>query len=198
MKIVDYASPNITLEEWSAGRKTDLDVFEDQIQGWVFDQVDTLLALPPHRRQHSGYALLALVTPYFEMIACYLEGRRPGERESSKFLRQGLAVVLDTRASSDAINAFAKEVRNGIAHELMFRYVILHDGAAAYPSFGMVRERLGNILAVDPYWLARVAHDHFRGYTTRIRHPQTDEDRRLGTNFASFIAVRKAPPPVRR
>jgi hypothetical protein len=187
-----YASPNITLEDWQNGKKNTLDIFEDQIQGWLFDQMIRLTAGGPAASQHCGPALLSLVTPYFEMITCYLDGRRPNSRQSSEFLRRGLETVLGVGTSTVAIKRFVSEVRNGLFHEAMFRYVIVHRAEhTGMPFFDLVPDgNGGQVLAVDPFWLSNKAHSHFQAYVSRLRHPVTADDQRDRGHFDAFMAVR--------
>ncbi len=188
--IKQFVSPKITIEEWLAGKKSDIDVFEYQVQGWVFDQVDALLARPPAQAQHASHALLGLTTPYFEMITCYLTGQQTPRKQASEYLRRGLAVVLAGHGSAEAIKKYVSEVRNGIAHELMFRTVMLHQGFPRMPSFGI--EPNTGVLAVDPFWLAKVTHAHFQAYVHRLRNPQNADDHTALQNFTAFMKVRKA------
>ena len=123
MAAKSFASPNITLEEWQSGGKTDVDIFEDQLRGWVFVQVAALRSRANPHSQHAGQAVLALVTPYFEMVTAYLEGRASRRGETADFLKRGLASVFGDRVTEDAVEAFVTEVRNGLFHELIFRTV---------------------------------------------------------------------------
>lgn len=188
MNVVEFASPNITLKEWQRGQKSDIDIFEDQLQGWVFDQAQVLASLPRPASDHSSYSLLALTTPYFEMITCYLEGTRTPDKQASEFLRRGLKAVLGAGVSDAAIKKYVSEVRNGIAHELMFRTVILQRGLQ--PSFGI--DPNSGILILDPFWLFDAVHQHFRQYVTRLRSPNSAQDREDLMKFNAFMAIRKA------
>jgi hypothetical protein len=125
------ASPHIPLEQWQAGHHSDIDVFEDQLRTWLFEQARTIA---PH--EHAGPAILALVTPYFEAVACYLRGRSSRWNET-EFLRAGLEAVFP-RVDPDAREKYVTEVRHGFAHEAVFRKVGLHRSAAHLPSFGIV------------------------------------------------------------
>ena len=93
-----YVSPTIAIDDWNSGRKTDVDVFEDQLSGWIFAPARVL-----HPNQHNGTALLLLLTPYFEMIASFLRGTE-SKGKSTRYLRYGLRRVLPdaTRASIEA------------------------------------------------------------------------------------------------
>jgi hypothetical protein len=192
VRMKSYASPNITLEDWQDGKKDTVDIFEDQLQGWLFDQSVRLTAGGPKASQHCGPALLSLVTPYFEMITCYLDGRRPNNRESSAFLRRGLETVLGAGTSAVAIKKFVSEVRNGFFHEAMFRYVVLHRAEhTGMPFFDFVPDGTGGqVLAVDPFWLSHQAHTHFLAYVALLRRPVTADDQRDRSHFDAFMAVR--------
>ena len=96
--MVQYVSPSITMEDWRSGRKTDIDVFEDQIRGWLFAPARTLRTDP-----HAGVALLLLLTPYFEMAASFLKGQE-SKSKSTRFLRFGLRNVLP-EATLASVNA---------------------------------------------------------------------------------------------
>lgn len=88
-----FASPHIALAEWNSGRYSDIDIFEDQMRTWLFEQARSLAP-----SQHSGPAILALVTPYFESIECYLSGKSSKGNETA-CLRKGLAQVFPSLAS---------------------------------------------------------------------------------------------------
>ena len=171
-----YASPHITLEEWQKGQFSDIDIFEDQLQTWLFEQARAISA-----NQHSGPAILALVSPYFEVISSYLQGQSSKGAETV-FLQKGLEEVL---ISVDAIarEAYIMEVRHGFAHEAMFRRVILHRASPGLPSFGMINGEL----ALDPWWVLDEAEAHFHSYVTRLRN----NDPTVTQGFEAFMKIRK-------
>ena len=148
---MSYASPNITFEDWSSGKKSDIDLVEDQLNGWLFDQA-TILS----DHQHGGPAMLALVNPYFEAIACYLSGQS-SRRKETEFLRKGLAATLPS-VETKAIDRYINEVRHGQAHEAVFRTVVIHKNCAGLPTFGISAD---DLLCVDPWWVLAQARNHF-------------------------------------
>ena len=170
------ASPRITLGQWQRGEKTDLDIFEDQLDGWLFAQARTL-ALHPH----CGLALLTLITPYFEMLESYQRGEL-SEHRSSTFLGDGLQRVLP-EVDRAAIDCYVREVRDGLMHEAMFRRVVIHQGET--PPFGM----RDGLLWVDPWRLLERTEAHFRDYVGRLRR-RTDP--REYASWEKFMAIRKA------
>ena len=52
-----------------------INIFEDQIQGWLFNPAKDLI-----NNQHAGFAILSIVLTYFEPIAQFLEGRTSGSK----------------------------------------------------------------------------------------------------------------------
>ena len=172
-----YVSPNITREQWDSGKKTDMDVFENQLDGWLFKQAKALV-----KRKQAGPAILALVTPYFEVIESYIRGK-PSKDQSSKFLKAGLREVFPN-VDSKAISKYAVEIRHGFAHEAMFRRVALHHGDATVPTFGVVN----GILHVDPWWILETADRHFKAYVATLR---AGNDPALLKSWRRFMNYRK-------
>jgi hypothetical protein len=175
---MNYASPHITYEEWKSGEKSDIDLFEDQLRTWLFEQATVLSP-----GQHAGPAILALVTPYFEAIACYLAGKSSRGAES-KFLRQGLAAVFPQLPQA-VVDQYVAEVRHGFAHEAVFRKVAVHRGANNAPSLGLLPDGL---LSVDPWWLLARAQAHFMNYVAMLR---AGTDPEMLENFRLFMEERK-------
>lgn len=172
-----YASPHITFEEWQKGQFSDIDIFEDQLRTWLFEQAR---AISPN--QHSGPAILALITPYFEVVSSYLQGQASKGAETA-FLRNGLKEVF-VSVDSIACEKYVTEVRHGFAHEAMFRRVILHRALPGLPSFGMINDEL----ALDPWWVLDQAEAHFNYYVARLRSNEPNVIQR----FREFMAIRKA------
>ena len=199
---VAYASPRITVEQWQSGEKNDIDIFEDQVRGWFFDQIRALRSRNNPDHQHSGPAVLALVTPYFEMLTAYHEGRASERGETTKFLKRGLEAVLGT-SFVPAIDRFVVEVRNGLFHELVFRTVLIHtESNSDLPNFGIQPayrfgefEPSAELLCVNPFWLADEAEQYLNKYLTHLRSPGSGDQRELLKRFDAFMAVRKSREP---
>lgn len=175
--MASYASPHITLEQWQAGQSTDIDVFEDQLRTWLFEQARTISP-----NQHSGPAILALISPFFEAMACYLQGQSSRGSETA-FLRSGLEAVLPA-VDAAAREEYVKEVRHGFAHEAVFRKVVLHRSSNPLPSFALVN----GLLVLDPWWVLDEAEAYFDGYVAKLR----DSDAQVIGGFNAFMAIRKA------
>ena len=168
------------------------------MQGWVFAQAAARRSPNNPNRQHAGQALLALVTPYFEMVNAYHEGRASRRGEATEFLKRGIEIVFGSDISVDAVNRFVSEVRNGLFHELIFRTVVLHERAQGLPRFGIVSTAMFggvppfDLLVIDPYWVADQAQQHFATYVARLRAPALPADHDVAAHFRAFMAIRKS------
>jgi hypothetical protein len=175
---MSYASPNITFQDWSSKKKSDIDIVEDQLEGWLFEQAASLSL-----GQHAGPAILTLVTPYFEAIACYLSGKSSRGKET-QFLRQGLVAVFPS-IPVIAIDRYINEVRHGVTHEAVFRKVAIHRGGKDLLPFGL---EANDLLYIDPWWLLSQAKSHFANYIATLR--SGSDDMQLA-NFKAFMEIRK-------
>ena len=171
-----FASPTITLNDWQSGAKSDIDLVEDQLRGWLFEPAHQLAS-----NHQAGPAILTIVTPYFEAVACYLRGTSSRGRES-EFLRFGLSQAV-AGASAEAIDNYVTQVRNGLLHEAIFRRVVLHHAAGQLPKFGLACDQL----CVDPWWLLQKADEHFAGYFVQLRRGETH----VLEPFNAFMQLRK-------
>jgi hypothetical protein len=92
-----------------------IDVFEDQIQGWLIEPAENLLNSP-----RGIYASLALTVSYFEMIEMYRSGidsdGRSREFFTVSFLRLFGRETGDTTLLESAAKQLYKKIRCGVAH----------------------------------------------------------------------------------
>jgi hypothetical protein len=174
-----YVSPRITLAEWQSGEKSDIDVFEDQVAGWIFEQAESLSS-----SQHSGPAILLLMASFVEAMECYRSGREPAKGESRRFLSFGLGQVFP-EVSEPAKSHFIDEIRNALAHEACFRRVQLHQNPEL-PQFELLETGL---LAVDPWRFLDRCRLHFDRYVAALR---TSAPIELVTAFNDFMTARKS------
>lgn len=80
-----YVSPTHTLDEMLNGQVGHLDIFIDQVNGWVFDQATALLGTSNPKWSHSALAVLMLTTSYFEAIAEFIRGDDSDRRSAECF-----------------------------------------------------------------------------------------------------------------
>jgi hypothetical protein len=173
-----YASPNITMEDWTSGLKNDIDIVEDQFRGWVFNQAKILTT-----NEHSGPAILALISSYFETITCYVKGQSSKKNES-EFINEGLKYVFP-ELSEDVIRLYISEIRNGFSHETIFRKVTIHNGTQNLPQLGILPN---GTLSVNPWYILEEIEANFTKYILTIR---AEIDLTLLAAFKAFMDVRK-------
>ncbi len=76
---------------------------------------------------------------------------------------------------------YISEVRNGFAHEAMFKRVAINHGA----QFALNAARN---LKVDPWWILDTAENHFKSYVAILRAKPNVQKLRT---FQHFMTIRK-------
>ncbi len=177
-------------------------LFDERIRGWILEPARTL----EKADQHSGYALLNLVLPYFEMIAQCAAGTTSDHRSGSFFVN-GLKAVLGPRCPDDVfLSAFYSAVRCGCFHDGLAREDVVLSG-----SFAEAVEVLSGVFQVNPHRLLDVVESHFKQYLARLRGPSggalvaklasfqvealTDSTSRMGRTLSITPATSLSQPP---
>ena len=173
-------SPIHNLEDFPEGLTLDnkIEVFIARVEGWLLGPAREMIAMGVGYR---GFALLSMVTSYFEMIAKYADGFTE-ERKSGHYFKRGLQLVfpeMELPDAEDLLSALYSRVRNGLYHVGMTKPgVVLVD-----PDFGpgsIAYEEEGGTVAVAPDTLVEDLSIHFNGFTKALRDPA---DQILRTNF---------------
>lgn len=182
-----YISPRFTTDDFPDGPKTiedKLKVFEDRVRGWQLG-----IALQTiERDRHSGFAVLHIVTSYFEMIAMYIGG--PALMMGSKrYFRAGVMAVFPELAREKKrhvrwfVNSLYKNVRCGLYHEGMTRTGIVLTGDTTQPyrfeDLGSGTSRI----TINPKLLVEHLCNHFDSYVKTI------EDASNASESANFEAM---------
>jgi len=179
-------SPNFADSKLAAGKIEDkIDVFEDQMNGWLLAHAHSLASPAYPTSQHTGFAILTLVGSYFETIASYLQGAS-SEYQSAKFFAYGFRAVFpefETQVVAKGLpdvdaelkrvaDAYYKEIRCGLFHEAMTRTgTVVVKGAeytlqvAEHPITKKLR------LEIDPFHLLNRVQAHFNKYVAALRDP---------------------------
>ncbi len=193
-----------------------IDVFEDQIRGWVLQQAATLLSDKQPTRDHAGIAVLMLLLPYFEQIACFIEGAS-SKNKSREFFGIGIVAVFPRfrdELRSDAqeprlkdpdaahekiVDVLYSEARCGLFHEGMIRGQILvarpdaQSGGAS--PFGVMIDADGDVgsIVFFPRGLLNSIAAHLDRYVDRLRDPKETTVRE---RFAAFWKDRVPTKPI--
>lgn len=151
-------------------------LLDERVRGWILEPARAL----EKADQHSGYALLNLVLPYFEMIA-QCEAGTTSERKSGPFFSAGLRTVLGAKCPDDRfLRAFYAAARCGCFHDGLAREDVVLSGSFAEPI-----EVLNGVFQVNPHRLLAAVESHFVAYLARLRHPGGGE---LVARLAAFQA----------
>src|SRR5258708_2440380 len=116
----DWAvSPRYRSSELASGKVNAIDVFEDQVKGWVLAFAKRLTS-----EEHSGVAVTMLCTSYFEWIESFRRGKdsRKGSEEFFKSTFQRLfPEIASSAAAVDAADILYHDLRCGLYHEGLMR-----------------------------------------------------------------------------
>jgi hypothetical protein len=194
MPIKHAFGPTITTDHLPNGPQTVDDkirVFEDQIRGWKLDIAEEALA----NNGHAGFAVLDIVTSYFELIGLCIEGRgkkkrvpkRGGGTKQAKwgsgdYFRAGMQHVFPrlkqapTPLLERVLAAFYKDVRCGLYHQAMTRNGVLLSGAFNSP-IRFRTAKAGTLILINPKRLVEALKNHLRAYVRQISNAANVDDR---------------------
>lgn len=177
-------SPNYDITKLKSGKIEDkIDVFADQMNGWLLAHAHALASRDYPTSQHTGFAILSLIGSYFEAIASFLEGES-SEYKSAKFFGIGFRdvfpefesqVVATGATDVDAelkrlSDAYYREVRCGLFHEAMVRAGTVIVKGASHTL--QVREDASTKklqFEIDPFSLLNRVQAHFDSYVSKLR-----------------------------
>ena len=174
-----------------------IDVFEDQVNGWVLNHAKILTSEQNPYRRHCGIAVLMIVGSYFESLGAFLRGES-SERRSRQFFAIGLQNVFPDilkaageektadpeKVFSDFAGTFYAELRCGLFHEAMIRgRIVIAPASELAGTIGLATvidthaHKIATIVIDPERFLAHVAN-HFAEYVQNLRDPSQAELRR--------------------
>ena len=180
-------SPKYTSDKLAPGDLGDkIDVFEDQMQGWLFDQANQLKPL-----QHAGFGILAIVLSYFEPIGQFLEGKAG---KSGKQFHVGLSAVfpnVDSKIPESVHGELYNQLRCGMFHRgiTKSKVVITPTGQNAIEVKYLKVEGTVLQITVVPVLLLEESERHLKRYVAALRDPINVL---LRENFEAWFNVRAA------
>jgi hypothetical protein len=180
-------SPQYTLAKLVGGVLEDkIDVFEDQMQGLLFDQANELKQLP-----HAGFALLAITLSYFEPIGQFLEGRASGSKRQFILGLRDVFPNLDPATPEYVLSELYSQLRCGMFHRgiTKSKVRVTRDGEnpieVVYTGHGAQVHQI--VLA--PRLLLEESERHLKRYVSKLRDPA---NRSLRENFLAWFDSRAA------
>ena len=194
MTIKHYFGPTITSEHLPDGPQfvdEKIRVFEDQIRGWKLDIAEEAIK----RNGDAGFAVLDIITSYFELIGLCVEGlgkkktirnktggRRQQKWGSGDYFRAGMRHVFPKLGSAKASlverlqRAFYKDVRCGLYHQAMTRNGVLLSGALNGP-IRFQQTKKGVLILINPELLVKHIQKHLTSYIRLISKPENADER---------------------
>lgn len=190
-----WISPHFRHGDFPDGPSRDqkIAVFADRIWGWMLDPAQRLIHLDPH----SGFAVLAILGTYFEMIAKYEDGVTD-RNEPGRYFRQGVRAVLRTldsgsQVSDEVVDLLYSGLRNGLYHGGFPTTAIAVSGdlAAVLQYDASMR-----VVTLNPAKVLLAIQRHFSLYIARLSDAANDELRgNFVERFDSEARMTSAPDP---
>ena len=162
-------------------REDMISIFEDRIKGWVIGPAQRLLERDPE----SGFAALAIITTYFEMIAKY-QGidsvEPPASIEPDSPTERGTLFQNGFRAAFSAQNPplndrvpelYYLHVRNALYHAGFPGTKIAIDDTLSGPFRYSADSSIA--LTLNPTHIILAVRDHFERYIAELRAPTQND-----------------------
>ncbi len=189
MPVKHFFGPTLTSDDFPKGPQTVDDkirVFEDQVRGWKLNIAEEAIA----RNGDAGFAVMDIVTSYFELIGTCIKG--PGQKKtvpdkkkggtkqvdfgSGDYFRAGMMEVFDELAKADPalvdrlLRAFYKDVRCGLYHQAMTRNGVLLSGNVTGPVVFQDDKAAGTTTAIliNPKRFVARLQAHLKDYVALI------------------------------
>jgi hypothetical protein len=162
-------SPKHNIEDFPSGLTLDdkIEVFIARVEGWLIGPAIEMISKGV---THRAFALLSIVTSYFEMIGRYTDGYL-GRDKAGYYFKHGLKLVFRDMAlpdSEDLLNGLCDRVRNGLYHVGMTKArVLLVDAKTVPGSIGY--NAAEDLIAVAPDTLVNDLKIHFTAVAKELR-----------------------------
>lgn len=198
--------PMALIESWGPRTNQSIDqmlmIFECRVDVWQLGPAVEMLKLMDVAHEqtsvwaHSGYALLAMVFSYFEMIGKILNPRSNSWRTSKEDFNHGFCDVYPSFApvgpertdkAVPSVAQFRDRVRNGMYHLGYTKsHLFIHNAPHKFPNdFTVVTQNDERFYFVNPHALVRVVVAHFPSLMDRLKNRSAEFDR-LRTQFRDF------------
>ncbi len=173
-----------------------VEIYRDRVTGWQLDIAKDLIRQIDATGDagvihHAGYAVLSILTNYFEMIWQHIAGTS-SNRQSADYFAYGFRDVYKTSPLTH------DEIKNIVYHRL--RCGMYHDGytrigvtiSHKYPQ-DFEYDRADDELKVNPHTLVGTLETHFATYLSKLR-PGTNEMRKFLMMFNRTMPTPSAVP----
>lgn len=186
---------NITFDDLKIGRKTPIDVYEEQMNSWLFRPLSQL-----HEDKkttfENGYAMFALELLFFEPHGKYLSGNTI--KASGQCFRFGFGAFLTFLVQNSLIDKtalgkikstnFYGVSRCGIFHDMTIKSGLLIDSIHMNRTKVFYDSPINNGILVSPWNFLDAQKKYFEEYIQELRTDNTsDKYKKFETTFKTLF-----------
>ena len=186
---------NINFGDLRQGRKTSIDVYEEQIKSWLFKPLKDL-AKDKKISFENGYAMFALELLFFEPHGKYLQGNRVSA--SGRNFRFGFDEFLYFLSNNNFIESSAlRKIRSvnfygmsrcGIFHTMTISSGLLIDSIHMKEKLVFYDSPINNGILVSPWNFLNALEKYFDSYIQDLRdNPNSQKTQDFNTTFQSLF-----------
>lgn len=159
-----------------------IDVFEDQVRGWIIAPANALRGHP-----HAGFAILASVLSYFEPIGQFVEGKKAGSRHQFGVGLLSVFPNIEPRYRDLILAELYEQVRCGLFHQAITKakVIVNPDGEDPIEIHGAA-DKIVRIIVVPIAFIDAIDR-HLTWYADRLRDPANVD---LRGNFENWFCTR--------
>jgi hypothetical protein len=158
-------SPRYSKSKWDTGKLDVIDVFEDQIRGWLLEFAKDLAS-----QKHGGLATLMVCCSLLERLES-TEQQASSKNQSNDFFAAHATKVFQISESEakDLCNA----LQNGLYHEALIRRGLdLDSNAQRALTVESVEGQPKPIIVINPQKFVGKLEEHFAGWIATTRKDQ--------------------------
>ena len=186
---------NISFADLTSGRKSPIDVYDEQMGSWVFRPLQQL-ALDKKVTFENGYSMFALELLFFEPHGKYLSGNSItgsnktftlGFETFLKYLQQNNLVDASTLTKIQA-SQFYRISRCGIFHDMTIKSGLLIDSTHSESSKVFYYKSSVNRILVSPWNFHDALKQYFNDYIQILKaNNQTKEYKNFEKTFKTLF-----------
>ena len=159
------------------GIEAKIDVYEDRVQGWFFDQARIL----EKTSDQAGFVILQIALGFIEGFAIYLKGE-DSKGHSKDFFKSGFNEIFRSMKGEyppevldRCIEETYMQARCGLFHDGMTRGKVYLSGDFKTPVDVVVRSN-GDVvqIRINPHMFLNTVERHFSNYLERLRDSSQD------------------------
>lgn len=174
---------NITFDDLKTGKKTPIDVYEEQIMSWIFKPLEQL-ASDKKNSFENGYSMFALELLFFEPHGKYLSGSSiTGSNKTFshgfdvflKYLQQNNLIDIQT-FQKIKLSEFYKISRCGIFHDMTIKSGLLIDSIHSEKLKVFYYNSTVNKILVSPWNFCDALKKYFADYINILKLDNNSEE----------------------